>query len=44
MTFDADRVDLDLPGSAIQKAKASVLAMVFGQAIVAVIAWLYFSR
>ncbi|WP_291990469.1 response regulator [Candidatus Accumulibacter sp. ACC007] len=44
MTSDADRVDLDLTGSAIQKASASALAMVFGQAIVAVIAWLYVSQ
>lgn len=44
MTSDADRVDLELTGSAIQKASASVLAMVFGQAIVAVIAWLYVSQ
>lgn len=44
MTSDADRVDLELTGSAIQKASASALAMVFGQAIVAVIAWLYVSQ
>ena len=43
MTCDSDRVELELTGGAIQKASPSALAMVFGQAIIAAVAWLYVS-
>ncbi|MBL8420839.1 MAG: response regulator [Dechloromonas sp.] len=39
-----DRIDLELTGSAIEKANSSALSMVFGQTIIATVATIYTSR
>lgn len=43
MLEDLNRVELELTGSAVEKASSSALAMVFGQAMIAIIAWVYLS-
>ncbi len=43
MPDNAQRVELELTGSAVEKASSSALAMVFGQAIIAAVAAVYVS-